>query len=56
MELDVVLRTILQRVELQPTTEPGEGWKFRGVAWGPADGGQARVTRRAAAAPHAIAA
>jgi cytochrome P450 len=56
MELDVVLRTILQRVELQPTTEPGEAWKFRGVAWGPADGGQARVTRRAAAAPHAIAA
>ncbi len=55
MELDVVLRTILQRVELQPTTEPGERWKFRGVAWGPADGGQIRVTRRAAR-PHAVAA
>jgi cytochrome P450 len=47
MELDVVLRTILQRVELLPTTEPEEKWKFRGVAWGPADGGLARVTRRA---------
>jgi cytochrome P450 len=46
MELDVVLRTIFQRVELQPTIEPGERWTFRGVAWGPADGGQARVTRR----------
>jgi cytochrome P450 family 138 len=53
MELDVVLRTILQHVELQPTTEPGEKWKFRGVAWGPAGGGQARMTRRAAQ-PHAL--
>jgi hypothetical protein len=47
MEVDVVLRTMLQRVELGATTEPGEKWKFRGVAWGPADGGLARVTRRA---------
>ncbi|MHB8693056.1 MAG: cytochrome P450 [Solirubrobacteraceae bacterium] len=56
MELDVVLRTILQRVELQPTTEPGERWTFRGVAWGPADGGRARVTRRTLTPRRAIAA
>jgi cytochrome P450 len=56
MELDVVLRTILERVELQPTTEPGERWRFRGVAWGPADGGQARVTRRTVTPRQAIAA
>jgi cytochrome P450 family 138 len=56
MELDIVLRTILQRVELQPTTAPAEKWKFRGVAWGPADGGQALVWHRAVIRSEAIAA
>lgn len=49
MELDVVLRTMLERVELQPTDGPAEGWKFRGVAWAPAGGGCAKVTRRRSA-------
>jgi cytochrome P450 family 138 len=50
MELDVVLRTILERVTLHPTEAPAEGWKFRGVAWAPADGGKALITRRPAQA------
>ena len=58
MELDVVLRVLLQRVELQPTTEPDEPWKFKGVAWCPADGGRAVVRHRPKVrdAGHAIAA
>jgi cytochrome P450 len=51
MEMDVVLRVLLQRVELQPTTAPDEPWRFRGVAWTPAAGGLAVVRRRAAAPP-----
>jgi hypothetical protein len=46
MELDVVLRVLLERVELLPTAEPDERWKFKGVAWSPADGGRAIVRRR----------
>jgi hypothetical protein len=46
MELDVVLRTILERVELHPTDADDERWKFRGVAWAPAGGGRALITRR----------
>jgi hypothetical protein len=54
MELDVVLRVILERVTFAPTTAPDEPWKFKGVAWSPAGGGMAYVTRRAArAAPRA---
>jgi cytochrome P450 len=54
MELDVVLRVILERVGLAPTSAPDEPWRFKGVAWSPAGGGMARVTRRAAlAAPPA---
>jgi hypothetical protein len=48
MELDVVLRVLLERVELLPTTEPDERWKFKGVAWSPAEGGRAVVRRRGA--------
>jgi hypothetical protein len=48
MELDVVLRVILERVQFAPTSEPDEPWKFKGVAWSPAGGGMARVTRRTA--------
>ena len=47
MELDVVLRVLLQQVELVPTDEPDEPWKFRGVAWSPAAGGRAIIRRRA---------
>jgi cytochrome P450 len=46
MELDVVLRVILQRVSFAPTAAPDEPWKFKGVAWSPAGGGKALVQRR----------
>jgi hypothetical protein len=46
MELDVVLRTILERVEFAPTSAPDEPWRFKGVAWSPAGGGKAFITRR----------
>jgi cytochrome P450 len=46
MEIDVVIRTLLERAELDVTNEPNEGWRFRGVAWAPASGGKAIVRRR----------
>jgi cytochrome P450 len=46
MEMDVVLRVLLERVELLPTSDPDEPWKFKGVAWTPAGGGMARIERR----------
>ena len=46
MEMDVVLRTLLQRVTLVPTERPGEGWAFRGVALAPARGGLAVIRHR----------
>ncbi|HEY6758015.1 MAG TPA: cytochrome P450 [Baekduia sp.] len=48
MELDVVLRVILERVRFAPTDAPDEPWKFKGVAWSPAGGGMARIERRPA--------
>lgn len=48
MEMDVVLRVLLERMELEPTRDPDERWAFRGVAWAPAAGGVAVVRRRAA--------
>ena len=50
MEMDVVLRTLLREVELVPTTERGERWRFRGVAFAPAGGGKA-VVRRVRSSP-----
>lgn len=50
LEMDVVLRTLLLNVELVPTTEPGERWNFRGVAFAPAKGGRARIRSRASVA------
>ncbi len=47
MEMDVVLRVLLERVELVPTDEPDENWAFRGIVWAPADGGLATVRARA---------
>lgn len=47
MEMDVVLRVLLERVELVPTSEPGEAWSYRGIVWAPAEGGKAVVRRRA---------
>lgn len=46
MEMNVVLRTLLQEYELAPTTAPGEKWKSRGIAWTPAQGGRAVWHRR----------
>lgn len=46
MEVDVVLRTMLRRVELLPTTAKSEGWRFRGVTFVPSRGGQAKFKRR----------
>ncbi|WP_183345805.1 cytochrome P450 [Conexibacter arvalis] len=48
MEMDVVLRTILQTWELLPAGpgEPPERLRFRGVAYAPSRGGEARVRRR----------
>jgi cytochrome P450 len=48
MEMDVVLRTMLQQVELATTNAPGEKWKSRGVAFAPARGGRAVVRPRRA--------
>ena len=45
-EMDVVLRTLLRRFTLEPTTERGERWHSRGVAYAPARGGRAVVHRR----------
>jgi cytochrome P450 len=46
MELDVVLRVILERVTFAPTGAPDEPWRFKGVAWSPAGGGMAQIERR----------
>jgi cytochrome P450 family 138 len=48
MEMDVVLRTLLERYDLAVTDEPDERWRFRGVAFAPARGGQAAFRRVAA--------
>lgn len=50
LEMDVVLRTLLLNVELVPTTERDERWRFRGVAFAPSRGGLARLRTRAAVA------
>src|SRR5688572_1008245 len=46
MEMDVVLRVLLERVTLAPTEAPSEGWAFRGVAMAPARGGRVVIRRR----------
>ncbi len=46
MEMDVVLRVMLERVELLPTDEPGEEWHFGGVVWAPEQQGKAVIRRR----------
>lgn len=47
MEMEVVLRVLLQRVRLESTAAPDERWSFRGVAMAPALGAQVTVRRRA---------
>lgn len=46
MEMDVVLRTVLRNFTIETTTEPGERWHSRGVAFTPKDGGRIVVHRR----------
>lgn len=46
MEMNVVLRTLLQEYELAPTTAPDEKWASRGIAWTPARGARAMWHRR----------
>lgn len=46
LEMDVVLRTVLSRVELLPTRKRPESWRFRGVAFAPSRGGLAVVRKR----------
>ncbi|MGN6373353.1 MAG: cytochrome P450 [Solirubrobacteraceae bacterium] len=47
MEMDVVLRVLLERVELGCTEEPGEPWSYRGIVWAPGLNGKAVVRQRA---------
>jgi cytochrome P450 family 138 len=47
MEMNVVLRAMLRDFTLEPTSERGERWHYRGVAYCPAKGGRAVVRRRA---------
>ena len=49
MEMSVVLRTLLRDFTLEPTSERGERWHSRGVAYCPAKGGRAVVHRRSPA-------
>jgi cytochrome P450 family 138 len=51
MEMDVVLRTLLREFDLETTSEPGERWRSRGVAFAPARGGLAVVRRVARETP-----
>jgi cytochrome P450 family 138 len=46
MEMDVVLRTVIERCELLPTDAPDEAWRFRGVAFAPKRGGRAVIRHR----------
>jgi cytochrome P450 len=51
MEMDIVLRTVLRQLVIEPTTERGERMLFRGIAFAPSKGGRAVVRRRSVAAP-----
>ncbi|MEE3066930.1 MAG: cytochrome P450 [Actinomycetota bacterium] len=46
MEMDVVLRTVLQHLTIETTDAPDERWHCRGVAFVPKDGGRVVVRRR----------
>lgn len=46
MEMDVVLRVLLERVELVPTSEPDEPMLFGGVVWRAGEGGRAKIRPR----------
>jgi cytochrome P450 family 138 len=46
MEMDVVLRTVLQHFTIESTSATGEKWHSRGVAFTPKKGGRVTVRRR----------
>lgn len=46
LEMDVVLRTVLRHLTIEPTTAPGEKFHSRGVAFTPKRGGRITVRRR----------
>jgi cytochrome P450 family 138 len=46
MEMDVVLRVLLERVELLTTDERDEPWSYRGIVWAPGRDGKAIVRQR----------
>ena len=46
MEMNVVLRTMLREVTLEPTREHDERWHSRGIAIAPGNGGRAVIRRR----------
>lgn len=46
MEMNITLRTLLSQFTFEPTTAPGEPYRFRGVASAPGAGGRAVVRRR----------
>lgn len=47
LEMEVVLRTVLQHVTIEPSSQPGEQRQSRGVAYAPKLGGLVTVRRRA---------
>lgn len=53
MEMDVVLRVLLERAELEPSADPDEPWLFGGVVWRAGAGGRAVITPRVRV-PHAL--
>ncbi len=55
MEMDVVLRVMLERVQLLPTEEPDEPWAFRGIVWAAGRNGRAAVAPRHGAREPALA-
>lgn len=47
LQMDVVLRTVLQHFTIEPTTAPDEKWRFLGIVYVPKRGGRITVHRRA---------
>jgi hypothetical protein len=45
MEMDVVLRVLLERTELLSTDAPDEPWAIRGIVLAAGQGGRAAVRR-----------
>ncbi|HEY6780819.1 MAG TPA: cytochrome P450 [Thermoleophilaceae bacterium] len=56
MEMDVVLRTLLERYDLATSAAPDERWRWRGVAFAPARGGRGMIRRPTGSAQGPLAA